>query len=168
MWCLIWVYAVWSGLFGHYLQEDMILVRQGQLHCFMSFWLSVPVIKQHTAHKTVVFTAVQCFSSDKQLEPGHKKTYSKNSFTNKDSDQFVRPRSMARTFVYSFLNSLEDVEGTCDQWRLRSDCADRKADLSLYWLHNSYSRFCCVLAHFWLEENNLMYLSRVQFSEQFF
>ena len=54
---------------------------------------------------------------------------------------------MARVFVYSSLNSLEALEGTCDQRRLWSDCADAQADLSLCWLHKSYCGFCRALAY---------------------
>ena len=47
------------------------------------------------------------------FEPAHGKTYNKNCATSKDSDQPVRPPSMVR--VCFSLNSLEAVEGTCDQ-----------------------------------------------------
>ena len=40
------------------------------------------------------------------------KTYNTTCVTDKDSDQPVHPRSMARVLVYSSLNSLETVEGT--------------------------------------------------------
>ena len=39
--------------------------------------------------------------------------------TSKDSDQPVHPPSMAKALVYSSLDSLEAVEGTCD--RIDSD-----------------------------------------------
>ena len=38
------------------------------------------------------------------------------------------------------------VESTCNQRRLRWDCADMQAGLNLRWLHTSYYRFCRVLA----------------------
>ena len=47
--------------------------------------------------------------------------------TSKDSDQ----PSMARVFIHPSLDSPEAVEGTCNQRRLWSDCADAQADLSL-------------------------------------
>ena len=47
---------------------------------------------------------------------------------------------------YSSLNSLEVKEGTGDQRRLWSDCADAQSDLSLRWSHKSYCRFCRALA----------------------
>ena len=51
-------------------------------------------------------------------EPAHDKTYNKTCVTSKDSDQPVHPPSMARVPVYPTLESLELVEGTCDQRRL--------------------------------------------------
>ena len=49
--------------------------------------------------------------------------------------------------LYPSLRSLNAVEGTCDQRRLWSDCANAQADLSLRWSHKSYGRFCNALAH---------------------
>ena len=66
--------------------------------------------------------------------------YNKTRVTSKVSDQPVHPPSMARVLVYSSLDSLKAVEGTCDQRRLRSDCANAQADLSLRWSHKSYCR----------------------------
>ena len=57
----------------------------------------------------------------------------KSCVTSKDSDQPVHPPSMARAPVYSSLDSLEAVEGTCDQQRPWSDCTNAQADLSLHW-----------------------------------
>ena len=54
---------------------------------------------------------------------------------------------MARLLVYPTLDSLEAVEGTCDQLRLLSDCTDVHADWSLRWSNKSYCRFCRALAH---------------------
>ena len=59
---------------------------------------------------------------------------------------------MSRDLVHHSSDSLEAVEGTRDQRRLRSDCADAQADLSLRWSHKSYCRICGALAHafyFW-------------------
>ena len=54
--------------------------------------------------------------------------------------------SIARVLVCPPLDSLEAVEGTCDQRRLWSDCVDTQADLSLRWSHKTYCRFCRALA----------------------
>ena len=53
----------------------------------------------------------------------------------KDSNKPLHPPSMARVLVYPSLDSPESVEGTCNQRRLWSDCADAQADLNLSWLH---------------------------------
>ena len=76
---------------------------------------------------------------------------SKTCVTSKDSDQPVRPPSMARVLVYPSLDSLEAVEGICDQWRFWSDCADVQADLSVHWSHKSYCRICRELTHFFMK-----------------
>ena len=52
------------------------------------------------------------------FEPAHDKTDNKTCVTSKDSDQHVHPSRIASVLVYSCLNSLEAVEGTCDQRRL--------------------------------------------------
>ena len=52
------------------------------------------------------------------IGPAHDKTYRKTCVTSEESDQPVHLPSMARVFVCFFLNSLEAVEGTCDQGRL--------------------------------------------------
>ena len=82
---------------------------------------------------------------------------SKICVTSKDSDQPVHLPSMARLLVYSSLDIPEAVERTCDQSRCWSDCADAQADLSLCWLHKSYCRFCCMLAHICLCVSTLNY-----------
>ena len=56
-------------------------------------------------------------------------------------------------FLFIPLNSLETVKGTCNQWRLWSDCVDVQADLCLRWSHKSYCRFYRVLTH-----NNIIVL----------
>ena len=62
--------------------------------------------------------------------------------TSRDSDY---PPSIARVHVYLSLDSTEAAEDTCNQRRLRSDCADAQADLSLRWSHKSYCRVCRAL-----------------------
>ena len=74
-------------------------------------------------------------------ETAWEKTYNKTFMTSRDSDQPVHSSNMSRVLVYPYLDSLEVVEGTCDQRRLWSDCADAQADLSLRWSRNSYCRF---------------------------
>ena len=63
------------------------------------------------------------------------------------TDEPVYPPSMARVLIYPSLDNLEAVEGMCDQRRLWSECADAQADLSLFWSHKSYCRFCRALTH---------------------
>ena len=79
-------------------------------------------------------------------EPAQEKTYNKICVTSKDSDQPVHPPSMT-ILIYPSLGGPDTIEGTCDQRRFWSDCADAQADLSLRWSHKSYCRFCRVLAH---------------------
>ena len=79
-------------------------------------------------------------------EPLHDKTYNKTCISSKDSDQPVHSPSMARVLIYPSLGSPMAIEGTCNQRRLRSDCANVQVDLSLHWSHKSYCRFCRALA----------------------
>ena len=57
-------------------------------------------------------------SNKSRMSQSMTKTYNKTCVTSKDSDQPVHPTSMARLFVSPSLDSLEDVEGICDQLRL--------------------------------------------------
>ena len=68
-------------------------------------------------------------------EPANYTTYDKTCMTIKDSDQPVHRPCMARFLVHPSLDRSEAVEGTCDQRRLWSDCADAQADLRLRWSH---------------------------------
>ena len=88
-------------------------------------------------------------------ELAHDKTYNKTCVTSKDSDQPVHPPSMARVLIYPSLDSPKAVEGTCDQRRLLSDCADAQSDQSLRWSH-VLNRYCCALAQIWYSKTNTM------------
>ena len=79
-------------------------------------------------------------------EPAQDKTYNTTCVNSKDSAQPLHSPSMARDPIYPSLDSPEMVEGTGNQQRQWSDCADAQADLSLHWSHKSYYRFCPVLA----------------------
>ena len=52
------------------------------------------------------------------IEPVHNKTYNKTCVTRKDSYQPVHPSSLTRVLIYPSLESLETLQGTCDQRRL--------------------------------------------------
>ena len=71
----------------------------------------------------------------------------KSNGQRKDSGQRVHPLIMARSSFIALWIAPEAVEGTCDQRRVRSDCADAQSDLSLRWSHKSYCRFYHVLDH---------------------
>ena len=72
------------------------------------------------------------------FEPAHDKTCSKTYVTSKDSDEPVHPLNLERVLVYPSFNSLMAVEGTCDQRRLLSDCANAQVYLGHRWSHKSY------------------------------
>ena len=93
--------------------------------------------------KTAIVTIILPY-----IEPVHDKLYNKTCMTSKDSDHPVYPPNMSRVLVYPSLDSPEDVNGTCDQRRLWSDCADAQADLSLRWSQKFHGRFCRSLAQF--------------------
>ena len=59
-----------------------------------------------------------CYIYSLKFEPPHDKTYNKTCVISKDSYQPVHPPSMTRVLVYSSLDSLEALEGICDQRRL--------------------------------------------------
>ena len=94
--------------------------------------------------------------TDDTFEPAHDKTYNKTCATSKDSAQLVYLHSIAMIPVYSSLDSLEAVEGICDQRRLWSDWADSQTNLILRWSHKSYYRFCRALAHFLFVSGNMI------------
>ena len=55
---------------------------------------------------------------NKKYEPAQDKTCNKTCVTSKDADQPLHATSKAMVFLYSSLDSLEAVEGTCEQQRL--------------------------------------------------
>ena len=79
-------------------------------------------------------------------------------YNKKDTDQPVYPPCVARVLVYPALDSLEAVKGTCDQRKLRSDCADAQSDLSLRWSHKSSCRSCRALVYIIFLSLLLLYL----------
>ena len=87
-----------------------------------------------------------CRFCDHDLNIAHNETYNKTCVTSKYSDQPEYPSSKATIHVYPYLDSLEAVEGTCDQRRLWSDSADAQTNLSIRWSYKSYCRFCRALA----------------------
>ena len=87
-----------------------VCMRQGLFPCYSSFF----------------FLAL-----GNRYEPEHDKTYRKTCAAGKDSDQPVCSLSLTRVLVHPSLESPDTVEGTCDQQRLWSDCADAQSDLSL-------------------------------------
>ena len=53
-------------------------------------------------------------------QPAHDKAYNKACVTSKDSDLLVHSSSIGKFLVHSSLDSLEAMEGTCNQRRLIS------------------------------------------------
>ena len=45
-------------------------------------------------------------------------------YTSKYTVQLAHPSSIARVLVYPSVDSLEAIDGTCDQRKLWSDCVD--------------------------------------------
>ena len=80
---------------------------------------------------------------DIQFEPAQDKTYNKPCVTSENSDQPAHPRSLIRVFTDRMC--LLRPPG-CQKRNKREHLpywVDVQADLSLYWLHRSYCRFCC-------------------------
>ena len=64
------------------------------------------------------FKSIVNFFFNEIIEPAYDKTHNETCVTSIDSDQTVYLPSKARVLVYPSLDSLEAVEGTCDQRRL--------------------------------------------------
>ena len=69
------------------------------------------------------------------------KRYLRTCAPSEDSDQPAHPRSLIRIFTGRILERQGYNVCSCEQRRLRSDCADAQADLSLRWLHVSEGTF---------------------------
>ena len=67
-----------------------------------------------------------------------------------DSDQPAHSRSLIRIFTGRILDSQVSKVSSCGQWRLRSDCTDAQADLSLRWAHVSGGPFSRVAVHLYV------------------
>ena len=75
--------------------------------------LSAELVQRVVTVKQAVYVGLHLLHL--QYEPVHDKTYNKTCVTSKDSNQPVHLPSMARILLYFSLDSLEVVEGTCDQ-----------------------------------------------------
>ena len=64
-----------------------------------------------------------------------------------DSDQPAHSRSLIRIFTVRILHSQGCKVSSCGQRRLKSDCADAQADLSLRWAHMREGTFTHVVTH---------------------
>ena len=83
---------------------------------------------------------------NKRNEPGHDKTYNKTCATSEDSDQPAHLRSLIRVFADRMCLLQPPGYPKRDKQIPLPYWVEVQADLSLCWLHRSYSRFCCVLA----------------------
>ena len=68
-------------------------------------------------------------------QPGHSISYKIACAPSEDSDQHVHPRSLIRVFAGYPVGRQGSKVSSSRQRRLRSDCADAQADLSLRWAH---------------------------------
>ena len=74
-------------------------------------------------------------------EQQHEKTHLRTCPPSEDSDQPAHSRSLIRIFTGRILDSQGCKVSPCGQRRLKSDCADAQADLSLRWAHISEGTF---------------------------
>ena len=73
--------------------------------------------------------------------------YLRTRAPSEDSDQTAHSRSLIRIFTGRNLDSKGRNVSPCGHRRLKSDCADAQADLSLRWVHMSESMFSYVEAY---------------------
>ena len=85
---------------------------------FLLFFFSINVAHSRTCSVVLLFFSPILQRSDSESnDPAQNKTYNKTCVTSKD--QPVQPTSMTGVLVYTSLDSLEAVDSTCDQRRLR-------------------------------------------------
>ena len=75
------------------------------------------------------------FIRKRSKEPKRQNTYLETCAPSEDSDQPAHSRSLIRIFTERILDRHRCSVSSCGQRRLRSDCADAQADLSLRWTH---------------------------------
>ena len=83
-----------------------------------------------------------CFVITPRNKPAHDKTYNKTYATSEDSDQPAHPRSLIRVFADRIWLLQPSSYPKRDKQKPLSFWLDAQADLSLYWSHKSYCRFC--------------------------
>ena len=74
-----------------------------------------------------------------------KRIFGKNA-SSKNSDQPAHSRCLIRIFAEHILDSKGCEKFSCGQWRLRSDCSDAQANLSLHCAHILEGMFSHVAA----------------------
>ena len=82
------------------------------------------------------------------FEPAHDKAYNKTCATSEDSDQPAHPRRLMRVFTDRMCLLQPPGYPKRDKRESLPYWLDVQADLSIFWSHSSYYRFCRALAHF--------------------
>ena len=90
--------------------------------------------------------------------------YLRTRAPSEDSDQTAHSRSLIRIFTGRNLDSQGCKVSSRRQQRLKSDCVDAQADLSLRWVHMSESMFSYVEAYKFCQQKE----ARILISNMFF
>ena len=80
------------------------------------------------------------------IEPGYSISYTVACACSEALDQSEYPRSLIRVFAKQYVAAQRSKASSSGQQRLRSDCADAQADVSLRWTHMLSFGNCCVSA----------------------
>ena len=81
------------------------------------------------------------------LSEPREKAYLRPCAPSEDSDQPAHSSSLIRMYILRMLDSQGCKVSSCEQRRLRSDCANAQSDLSLRWAHMWGGTFSHVVAH---------------------
>ena len=81
-----------------------------------------------------------------KIKPGHSISHKIVCAPNEDSNQHAHPHSLIKVFAGHSLDSPGSKVSVGGQRRLRSDCANAQADLSLRWAHRQFCKKYCAPA----------------------
>ena len=85
-----------------------------------------------------------------KIKPGHSISHKIVWAPNEDSNQHAHQYSLIKVFAGHSLGSLWSKASVGGRRRLRSDCANAQADLSLRWAHRQFCNKYCAPALVWL------------------
>ena len=157
---LLWPFLITGGYYTVKTDNDIRIVA---LNTNLYYIMNKQVAKE--SDPSAQFDWLTRTLSDAQLshekvnDPGHVKIYNKTCATSEDSDQPAHPRSLIRVFADRMCLLQPPGYPKRDKREPLSYWVDVQAELSLFWSHRSYCRFCRALGQIIVPDKGRMQIN---------